>query len=324
MAEIEDIAVIKKHLTQEELKHVYLFYGPETYLKDLYTQRIKNRLSLEPMNCYSFGAGADPAEIENICSSVSMFGEQKLIVISGSGMLKAAADPGFVEKAAEGNAYLIFKEDEIDKRNKLYKKVCELGIVFYCKRQAPREIKKMLQHTVKAAKREIREETLQYLLDGVGEDISRLMAEIEKLILYVPEGGTIEKAHVDALCNLFRSAKLFDLNDAVASGEKEKAYRIMKSLLYEKEPPVKLLAILSKMWSQLYSAKLLSTSGANTAAVAAQLGVRDFAAGKLVRQAGRMELQEIRDRIDLCEALDSAVKSGALKDAVALELLVIQ
>ena len=36
MAEIEDIISIKNHLNQDELKHVYLFYGPENYLKDLY------------------------------------------------------------------------------------------------------------------------------------------------------------------------------------------------------------------------------------------------------------------------------------------------
>ena len=30
MAEIEDVRSIRVHLTQEQLKNVYLFYGPET------------------------------------------------------------------------------------------------------------------------------------------------------------------------------------------------------------------------------------------------------------------------------------------------------
>lgn len=52
MAEIEDIRSIRAHLTQEQLKNVYLFYGPEMYLKDLYTRRIRDRLALDQMNCF--------------------------------------------------------------------------------------------------------------------------------------------------------------------------------------------------------------------------------------------------------------------------------
>ena len=97
MAEIEDIRSIKNHLNQDELKHVYLFYGPENYLKDLYTQRIRNRLDCDPMNCYFYGPEVDPKELEAICSSVSMFGDQKLIIISGSGFFQSAGDPSFLE-----------------------------------------------------------------------------------------------------------------------------------------------------------------------------------------------------------------------------------
>ena len=59
MAEIEDIKVMKKHLQSDELKNIYLFYGPENYLKDLYAGRIKTRLDVDSMNCYFFGQDAD-------------------------------------------------------------------------------------------------------------------------------------------------------------------------------------------------------------------------------------------------------------------------
>ena len=73
MAEIEDVRSIRVHLTQEQLKNVYLFYGPETYLKDLYTRRIRDRLALDQMNCFFYGADADPKEIAALGASVSMF-----------------------------------------------------------------------------------------------------------------------------------------------------------------------------------------------------------------------------------------------------------
>ena len=99
MAEIEDIKAIKNHLQNEELKNVYLFYGPEGYLKDLYESRIRTRLDVDSMNCYFFGQDADVREIESICATTSMFGDKKLVVVSGSGMFKAATETSFVEIA---------------------------------------------------------------------------------------------------------------------------------------------------------------------------------------------------------------------------------
>lgn len=324
MAEIDDIKSIKSHISNEELKNVYLFYGPESYLKDLYTQRIKQRLACEEMNCYFYGPDVQTEEISNICSSVSMFGDQKLIVISGSNFFKSATDSTFMDLAEGSGTYIVFKEEDIDKRSKLYKKVCETGIVFNCKKQPPAEIKKMLLYTVKSSGREIEDNVLQYLLDGIANDISKLMSEVEKLILYVPVGEAIRKEHVDQLCTLTYSAKIFDLNDAVALGDRDRAFRILKSLIDDKEPPVKILAILSKMWSQLYSVKLLTQSGANAAQTAAYLGIKDFAAMKLIKQAARMELPFIREKINLCEELDMLIKSGGIKDLTAVELLTVQ
>lgn len=323
MAEIEDIRVIKNHILNEDIGNLYLFYGPENYLKDLYVGRIRKRLGVDSMNCYHFGQDIDVRDIEAVCSSVSMFGDKKLVIVSSSGMFKGASEISVVEAAQGSDTVIIFKEDEVDKRNKLYKKLCDEGIVFQCKKQSPVEIKKVLSHEVKKAGLTVSDFTLQYLIEGVGEDISKLMTELEKLILYVPAGEEIKKEHVDMLCSMHYSPRLFDLNDAVANGDDDKAYKIMKGLLEDKEPPVKIIAILSKMWSQLYSVKRLSEDGATNSEIATYLGIKDFAAAKLLRQANKMRLDYIKRKIDFCEEMDMQIKSGLIKDYTALELLVI-
>lgn len=321
MAEIADIKSIKDHLAKDDLKHVYLFYGSEDYLKDLYTDRIRARLGCDAMNCFYFTSDADEKELDSICSSVSMFGDSKLVVISGSGFFKTARDGAFIDKANDSDTYIVFKEDDADKRNKLYKKVCDTGIVFNCKKQGSAEIKKVIANKINKSGRKVSESVLQYMIDGIGDDISRLLSETEKLILYVPEGGSIEKSHVDTLCSLHTSARVFDLNDAVAAGDSERAYFILKSLLEDKEPPVKLLAIISKMWSQLYSVKLLMQERCRASDIALIIGVKDFAASKLMKQASGMNLDDIKKRIALCEELDMSIKNGNIKDTVAAELI---
>lgn len=323
MAEIEDIKAIKNHLQSEELKNVYLFYGPENYLKDLYVSRIRSRLEVDSMNCYHFGQDADIREIESICATTSMFGDKKLVVVSGSGMFKASTGPSFAETAEGSDTVVVFKEDEVDKRNKLYKKFCESGIVFNCKKQSPAEIKKVLAYEVKKAKRFISEFVLQYMIESIGDDISKLMNEVEKLILYVSEGEEIKKEHVDMVCSVQYTPGLFELNDALGNGDSEKAYKIMKGLLGEKEPPVKIMAVVSRMWLQMYNVKLLLSEGVSKTEIAACLGTKEFVVGKIARQINNMSIDFIKKKIDLCEEMDMLVKSGLIKDYMALEILTI-
>ena len=323
MAEIDDIKVIKNHLQNEELKNIYLFYGPENYLKDLYVSRIRARLDVDSMNCYYFGQDADIREIESICATTSMFGDKKLIIVSGSGMFKSSTDTSFADTAQDSDTVVVFKEDEIDKRNKLYKKFCESGIVFNCKKQSPAEIKKVLAYEIKKAKRNITEFVLQYMIENIGDDISKLMNEVEKLILYVSEGEEIKKEHVDLICSMQYSPGLFELNDALANGDSEKAYKIMRGLIEEKEPPVKIMAVVSRMWLQMYNVKLLLSEGVSKTEIASCIGAKEFVVTKIAKQVSNMSIEFIRKKIDLCEEMDMSVKSGLIKDYTALEILTI-
>ncbi len=323
MAEIDSINAIRDHIRQEELKHVYLFYGPEVYLKDLYTSRIRARVGCDDMNCFYFSSDADVREIASICSSVSMFGDRQLIVVSGSGFFRSSTVTDFADAANDSNTYIVFKEDDVDKRNKLYKKVCDTGIVFNCKRQGTAEIKKLISSRVVGSGRRISDNVLQYMTDGIGNDISTLLAETEKLILYVPEGAYIERSHVDALCNMRTNAGLFDINDAIAAKDHERAFLILRKLLDDREPPVKILAIVSKMWSRLYNVKVLMNDGARSAEIASLLGIKEFAASKLMRQASGIDTDLIRRHVMLCGELDSSVKSGEIKDLTAAEIAAV-
>lgn len=321
MAEIEDIKRIKDHIMRDELKHVYLFYGPETYLMDLYADRIRSRLGCDSENCFSFTNDVTEKELESICSSVSIFGSTQLVTVRGSGFFKSARDDSFIDAANSSDTYIVFMEDDIDKRNRLYKKVCGSGIVFCCKRQPVSEIKKVIAAKITKSGRKVPDHVLQYMVEGIGDDISRLLSETEKLILYVPEGASIEKKHVDLVCTMHRSARIFDLCDSVACGNSERTFYILQSLIKDKEPPVRILAVISRMWSQLYSVKLLMSEGAGASEIARTMGIKDFAASKLMRQASALDIKHIKNRILLCEELDMSIKNGNIKDTVAAELI---
>ncbi len=321
MPEIKSIQLMKTHYTNEEIKNVYLFYGPEVFLKDFYHKKIKERLQVDSINCFCFSAEDDIKEIESVCSSLSMFGEKQLIVMYNSNLIKKDYASRIVELATESNNYIIFKEEEVDKRSKSYKDILKHGIVFFCDKQDSQNIMDTVAQRIKHSNRIISKALIEYMVKNISNDISTLLNEVDKLILYVPEGNEITKSDVDEVCTLNINPNVFELSNKIVEGNYEKAYMIMKRLLEKKESPVKQIAIISKKLSQLYNAKRLILEGVTDEELITFLGISKNAIYPIKKQANSFELEYLAQKLEKCEELDAAIKSGLIKEEIALELL---
>lgn len=320
--EITDVKAMKSHLASGNLARAYLFYGEEEYLKDLYVSRLKKLTVDDPMNIYVFTGKTDPSDIAEIVNGVSLFGERKLILVTDSGFFKSAAELPFLKDLEDGNCTILFREDGADKRLKIYKEFLKQGVIFECKRQEEKDIVKLLAGKAQSAGRILSPGAAELLLQGVGSDLTRLLGEMEKLILLVEDGAVIREEHVESVCTLSLSARIFDLNDAVAMGNRSKAFTILQALLDEKQSPLGILAMLSRNWVSLYEAKLVMEEGGNVGDIQRKLSVAPFVAKKLSEQSRRLQKEVIREKILFSVRMDEAVKSGLMKDTRALELLI--
>lgn len=322
VGEITDTKTMKAHFASGNLSRAYLFYGEEEYLKDLYVSRIKKNAVDDPMNIYFFTGRTNLDEIAEIVNGVSLFGERKLILVTGSGLFKSAADLIFLEDLEDGNCTVVFREDSVDKRLKAYKDMVKCGVVFECKRQTEKDIFQMLSSSAQGAGRTLSPGAAELLVRGIGNDLTRLLSELEKLILLVGDGEVIREHHVESACSLSLSARVFDLTDAVSLGNKSKAFAILQALLDERESPQLILALLSRNWVSLYYARKIVESGGGQGDIQRHLNVAPFIAKKLWEHSKKFSAEDILDKIMLSTQMDESVKSGMIKDTNALELLI--
>lgn len=320
--EITDVKAMKAHLSSGSLARAYLFYGEEEYLKDLYVSRLRKLTVDDEMNIYMFTGRTAPADIAEVVSAVSLFGERKLVLVSDSGFFKSAEELAFLDDLEDGNCTVIFREDTVDKRTKSYKEFLKKGIAFECKRQEERDILRLMSAKAQAAGRTLSPGAAELLLQGIGSDLTRLLSETEKLILLVEDQGIIREEHVRSACTLSLSARVFDLNDAVAAGNRSKAFVLLQALLDEKQSPLGILTIISRNWVSLYETKLLLEEGCGVTEVQKRLGIHSFVARKLCEQSRKLKKEDIRQKILLAAKMDEAIKSGVIKDTRALELLI--
>ena len=322
IGEIADTKTMKAHFSAGNLARAYLFYGEEEYLKDLYVSRIKKMAVDDPMNIYLFTGKTDVNDIAEIVNGVSLFGERKLILVTGSGFFKSAVELSFLSDLEDGNCTIVFREDSADKRLKSYKDMLKSGVIFECKRQSEKDILQLLSSAAQGAGRTLSPGAAELLIQGIGNDLTRLLGEMEKLILLVDDGEVIRESHVESACTLSLSARIFDLTDAVAAGNKGRAFEILQALLDDKEVPLIILSVLAKNWISLYKAKLIVEEGGGQGDIQRALGVAPFVAKKLWEQSRRISGDVIREKILLATQMDESIKSGLIKDTRALELLI--
>ena len=129
---------INEDIKNNNFKQIYLLYGEEAYLKRIYKEKLRNALveKDDTMNYnYYTGKGISIPEIIDIGETMPFFADRRLITIENSGFFKSANELGDYVKELPETTYIVFVEEEIDKRNKLYKAVKDKGRIVELPRQ---------------------------------------------------------------------------------------------------------------------------------------------------------------------------------------------
>lgn len=311
---------IKNH----SFKPVYLLYGEEAFLKNSYKNRLKAAIAGDDtMNFNRFeGKGIDVREIISLADTMPFFSEKRLIIVEDSGFFKAAADElaAYLPTMPESTC-LIFVESEVDKRNKLFKRVKESGYAAEMARQDSAGLSKWAGAILAKEGKKITGRTMELFLTMTGDDMEHIRMELEKLISYTLGREVITNEDIEAVCTVRVTNKIFDMVTAIVNRQTRKAMDLYEDLLTLKEPPMRILFLIARQFNQLLQVKELMGKGMDKGSIASRLKVPPFAAGKMMPQARGFSKEQILSYVELCVAAEEAVKTGRLNDRLAVELL---
>jgi DNA polymerase-3 subunit delta len=161
------------------------------------------------------------------------------------------------------------------------------------------------------------------LAEMTGEDTRQASQEITKLLTYVDYKHAIELSEVEAVSVVSAQGNVFEMVDALGTGNGKKALASLHQLL-ESEEPFQLLGMVVRQFRLLLQAREVMDAKGNVQVVGKELGVAPFVAEKIYNQARGFKIETLEAIYHRLLQLDEDVKTGVMPLETALEILVVE
>lgn len=326
-AKADGMAIIKQHIASGEFSRVYLLFGEESYLVNQFKNELAGALGdkEDSMNFMIYkGEKAVAENIKDFAMTMPFFADRRVVLVEDSGFFKKAneAVEAFIEEIPESTV-LVFVEHEVDRRLKLYKQLAKVGTVAEFTTPDASMLQAWIMSMLKKAELEIERGAVDELLASVGFDMNTLANEVEKLKYYCLEKKRVSVADVREICVSQVESKVFEMMDMLSAGNKQKTMELYNDLLLLKEPPMRILALITRQFNLLMKTKFVLDTTGNSSQVASAIKVPPFAVKKYVSQCNGYTAKQLATCVNMCQQADGDIKSGAKKDDMAVEMLII-
>ena len=319
---------IQEDIKSGNFKSAYLLCGEEAYLKVQYKNKLLKALNPDDdtMNFNHYeGRNIDVKELIDLCETMPFFADRRVVLLEDPGFFKNKCDElADYMKELPDYLCLVFVEDEVDKRSKMYKAVKSCGRIGEFARQDEKTLMQWAAGILKREGKNITQRDMELLLTMTGIDMGNLRMELEKLITYTGDRNVVTRADIQEVCTTQTQNKIFDMVRAVTEKNQKRALDLYYDLLTLKEPPMRILFLLAKQFRQLLLVKEYTEEGVAQPEMASRLGVPSFVVRNIASCARSYRISELRQAVTDFVDAEEAVKTGRLQDVLSVELLIVK
>lgn len=214
---------------------VYFLTGDEPYYIDRITEYASKHILTEEEKSFNqtiiYGKDADAAAISDASKRFPMMSNQQVIIVKEAQEVKDFEDLVFYVKNPLKSTILIlnYKYKNLDKRLKIYKALRENAVIFESKKLYDDKIPAWIAAHLRTKNYQIEPKAAALLTEFLGNDLSKIANEIEKLIITLPDGMRIITAnHIEKNIGISKEYNNFELQNALVSRDTVKANRIIR------------------------------------------------------------------------------------------------
>ncbi len=219
---------------------------------------------------------------------------------------------------------VVLVDGDIKQKNPMLKALAGKGKheTFQPLREA--QLKDWVRERTRREKSTIAPAAIDLLVRTVGSNLWIMSNELEKLAIYA-DGRRIETEDVELLTGYTQQQNIFALVDTIVEGRTQIAGRQLEQTIQSGASPSYVMAMLARQMRMIAIAQGMKKQGTPISEARGRLGLTmDFAARRVLEQAGRYSLPRLKQVYRLLVEADLAIKTGRYEPEMAVSLLVTE
>ena len=230
---MDEIVKIVNDIKAGNIKPIYFLMGEEPYYIDKLSDYIEENILSEEEKGFNqtvlYGRDVTIEDIIGTAKRYPMMAERQVVIVKEAQDLTKTIDKleSYTENPMPSTVLVFcYKYKVLDKRKKLVKLLAKNGLVYESKKLYENQISLWINRVLQGKGYTIEPKANAMLVEFLGNDLSKINNELEKLQIILPKGSIISAKHIEENIGFSKDFNVFELQNALGSKNQFKAYQI--------------------------------------------------------------------------------------------------
>ncbi len=283
-----DHKLIIQDIKQGKFEKIYFLHGEEAYFIDAITDAIIEHALEEHERDFNqtilYGKDSDALSIISEAKGYPMMAERRLVVLKEAQDFRGLEDlTPYFESPSEQTIFVVnYKYKKYDTRKKSIKAAAKNGIVFKSDKVPEYKLAEWISAFVSSSGYSVTPKASMLIAEFLGNDLSKIVNELDKLQILVEKGTTINEIHIEENIGISKDYNVFELINAISARDITKANKIVD--YFDHNPKAtSIIVVVSNLFNHFSKLmKIHFLQNKSREAVAQAVRVPPFVAGQLL------------------------------------------
>lgn len=271
---------IIKQINAKTYAPIYLLEGEETYYIDLISDYIEENVLDESEKDFNltimYGKETNIGEIISSVKRYPMMSNYNVVILKEAQSFDKLDElEKYFQSPDLTTIFVIcYKYKKADKRKTFVKAIAKNGIIFTSDKLYDNQVQKWIEEYCKKFEYKIDSKSNQMLIEFIGNDLSKISNELDKLFILIPKGTTITPSIIEKNIGISKDYNAFELTKAFSNRNYYRIYSVVQHFEENSKdnPPQKVIPMMFPYFQKLL--KYHFTPDKSRDNLASVLGVR--------------------------------------------------
>ncbi len=321
---------ILNHVSQGRISPVYYFYGDEMYLVQSVLAQLQKQCLGEGPSDFNldvfYYTDTSAQHILDTAETLPMFSPKRLVVVRQISELKTKDQDvlmQLIEKPIDTTCVVLIGK-KMDARKKFFKSLVAQSAVVKFDPPSMSDVPGWVQKIAKDKGLTIDREAQNALIQMVGNSLTDIENEMQKLSQFVGDKAEVKIDDVKAVVSKHRMESVFDLTKSIAEQDLARSLYFLANLLDQGENELGIMALIARHVRILNLVKEGIKEGVTASQLAVRAGVPPYFINQYIGQARYWSEERLEHLHRALLLTDRALKSSPVSTSIWLENFVLK